>query len=190
MQKTRLNAAHRNLLREFARTNVTAPKEQRANDRAYARAAEHALAIVTKKYPPADMELLAKYKVAVPATKITGAGPDGRFVAFVFGEGAPLLPMNYRSHQSFVFGKTAVAAIEAAQKAKDALDWAVAAKLDRYFALITAARTLEDVIAAWPAAEQCREQITRRNRALVAVSEEDIRFLRRDNAGAAQAMAS
>lgn len=186
--KTRLNQHHRGLLRTFANKGIACPHEQKIRDKAYAKAAKLVSEGASKKFPAADMSILAKYSVAEPDTCLRGGTPDGRFIVFNFDDADPLmpvLPIASCGSRPFAWNIATVEAVESFDKAQHALKKARAEKLEKYRALIMAARTFEEVVAVWPATETLREQIAHQSTALVALSNDVAQFIRTDNAGAA-----
>lgn len=187
MAKTRLNGNHRHLLRQFANDNLSCPAEKKARDRAYAKAAKLVSEIVRKKFPVADMAILSKYEVGAPDACINGTAPDGRFLRFTFDAEdslIPVVPNRYCSTRAMAWTVTATEAIDAFEKANNALDKALEAKRVNYQALINSARTFEEVVSVWPAAEALRDKIGAPSTALVALSDDVAAFIRSDNAGA------
>lgn len=193
MAKTRLNETHRGLLRDFAEGSVASPKVQSLRDKAYAKAARLVSEEVQKRFPPDKMATLAEYGCAAPDFCIRGGAPTGQFLAFRFDAAdalAPMVPAFNCSSRSIPFSARAVEAIEACTKAADTLKKARDEKLTAYRSLIITARTFEDVIAVWPAAEALRDKIVRSSTSLVALSDDVVSFIRADNAGADQPQAS
>ena len=80
MAKTRLLVSAKDSLRQFARQNVAASKEQKALDATYKKAAKLLMPIIEKQFPKADMELLDRYKVARRDTCIRCVNENGRVV--------------------------------------------------------------------------------------------------------------
>lgn len=146
MAKTRLNTHHRNALRRFADENISCPKQDAANAKAYERASRLVREDAEKKYPPADMVTLEKYSAARQDTCINGGNPSGVFVRFQFtdDEHAPLMPSSYCSSRSISFTQKTSDAIDAYEKAKTALETARSEKLTKYRSLIETARYFED----------------------------------------------
>lgn len=189
MAKIRLNQTHREALRRFAREHVACVPEQKARDTTYRKASTGVRRDVEKQFPTTDMEILARYKVAKPDTCIRGGSPSGQFTAFTFDskEDAPFVPDRCCSSRSISFAQSTVTAIEAFEVADAALKKAREAKLAAYEALITSARTFEEVVEIWPAAAALADRIGAPSTAIVALSEDVAALIRNDNAGAAEA---
>lgn len=185
MAKTRLNAHHRDALRRFADEHISCPKEDAANTKAYERASKLVREDAEKKYPPSDMAVLEKYDAAGKDTCINGGNPSGVFVRFQFTEDehAPTMPSRYCSSRSISFTQRAADAIDAYEKAKNALEKARSEKLTKYRSLIETARYYEDVLEVWPAAAVLADRITPAATALVTLSDDVKTFIKSDNAG-------
>lgn len=185
MAKTRLNVGHRDALRHFASTNINCDAEQKARDKAYAKAAKAVRAAVEKRFPVRDMAILEKYSVASPDKCIKGGNPAGAFVRFSFDhkDDGPLCPSRSCGTRSIPFDQATCDAIDSLQKANDVLEKARTAKYAAYKSLVASAVTFEEVLEIWPAAEALRERICARSTALVALSDDIRQFIQTDNAG-------
>jgi NADPH:quinone reductase-like Zn-dependent oxidoreductase len=187
MAKTRLLVSAKDSLRQFARQNVAASKEQKALDATYKKAAKLLMPIIEKQFPKADMELLDRYKVARRDTCIRCVNENGRVVQFNFtSDDAPLLPARYHSSRNFMVTKTCLTAIDDWLLKKDACKKAEQEILSQYFALIEATRYAEEILEIWPAAEPALASYVklRKQKLPVAVSPDTIAFIRKNNAGA------
>lgn len=185
MAKTRLNMNHRDVLRQFAKENISCPKEEAANAKAYEKASRLVREESQKKYPLEDMLVLEKYEVAKRDLCINGGNPTGTYVNFEFlaEADAPLMPKRYCSSRSISFSQKAADAIAAYELTKDALEKARSAKLIKYRSLIETARYFEDVIEVWPAVASLASRITPSATALVTLSDDVREFIKSDNAG-------
>lgn len=191
MAKTRLNKNHRRMLRRRLEDCDMAPKEQKAADKTYARAAALVRADFDKAYPPEDMALLRKYEVARKDQCIRGATSEGRFIGFEFRHDddlTPWAPARYCRSRSIPFNTKTLDAIEKAEVAKDALIKAQKEVRDLYHPLINSVRYFEDVVEVWPAAEQWRSRICGQSTAVSTLSEDAIEKIRKLNLSPAQEM--
>jgi hypothetical protein len=186
MGKTRLNQHHRDILRSFADQVVKCPAEQKARDKAYAKATDGIRRSCEKQFPAADMAVLAKYGVTTSDLNLEGGSPEGKFIRFSFDrdDEAPPRPGHRYNISRISFDAKASQAIEDYDLAAAALKKARDAKLADYKALITAAVTFEDVLDVWPAAAALAEKIRQQQTALVVLSADKIAAIRADNAGA------
>ncbi len=183
--KTRLNNSTRQFL--FARAAEMLPPtdEDAAENDAYAAAAEHVTACVEAVLPPKDMRVLTKYQVAAPDQCIRGCDLDSsRVVQFRYRTEieAPLAPTRYCATRSIPLSADAVAAIDAYEKASSAAAAVRETRLRDYRSLIYAARTFEDVVEVWPAAEAHRDRVCGARTQIVALTDDVIERIKADNA--------
>lgn len=186
MAKTRLLVRAKERLRNFARDNVSTPKEQRAVDRAYAKVARILTPIIEKKYPPATMEILEQCKVARRDRCVRCINENGRVIEFSFKEeDAPLVPNRYCSSRNFKVTKACLDALDDYDLRKGEKKKAEDETLSKYFGLIEASRYAEDIIEVWPAAAPMLSEYfaSQRQNLPAAVSADVIAFIRKDNAG-------
>lgn len=165
MPKLRLNNEHRQKLRRLAKRLVTAPQERvEAVNRAHQEAAALVREYLVAKFPQDDMELLEKYKVAA----------KDYCIKFVWGEkwrmfnfnkeydDVPLIPLAAHTYNVKPYPSTPEIdrALNALEREGQALERASEEVLRPYLSLIEyQARTFEDVVEAWPEAEQIRAEL-------------------------------
>lgn len=185
MAKTRLNMRHREVLRHFASENIVCDVEQKARDKAYAKASKLVRSAVETRFPVRDMEVLKKYSVAEPDKCINGGTPAGNFIRFNFDtdDESPLCPSRYCSSRSISFNQNTVDAIQALEKASNELEKAKSEKYTAYRSLIASCVTFEELIEVWPAAEALRDRICAQSTAVIALSDDLREFIKNDNAG-------
>lgn len=194
MSKTRnkaLNQTDRDRLLTFANSNIACPAEQAVFDAAYLKARAIVLVVVRDKYPPKDMKVLDKYKVARHDTCIRYGARYDSDSAFHFKDDdkdVPLVPgISDCSGRTYEWTAEHRSVLDEYQLAREALKKARKEKFDAYKRLVTGSRTFNDVVAVWPAAEALRDRIvpeTNQQRALAVLSAEAIAMIRADNAGA------
>jgi hypothetical protein len=188
MASIRLNKTHRDVLMTFAKANVSCPDEQSVRDEHYNHAANGVKADVEKRFPAKDMAVLKKYGVAGPDYCINGGTPEGMFLRFDFDREdprAPLVPGRYCSTRSIPFSSETASAIMECDRADEVLAKARKTKMEAYKALIFSARTYEEILDVWPAAAALSDRIGSPSTAVVALSEDVARLIRKDNAGSA-----
>jgi len=185
-----LNKSDRKLLFTFAKSNITCPAEQAAFDAAYDTAKPFVIDAVHKRFPPADMAIMAKYGATREDPCIGFGGfydPDSVF-RFKPGEALPLVPRTTGCGElRYDWSKEALAALNAYVLARQAHRKALDSKIEDYRRLIIGSRTFNDVAAVWPAVEALRTKLipkTPEQRALAVLSEETIARIKADNAGA------
>ncbi len=178
-----ISNALRRALFDFAGKNIVVPVEQAALDRAYAKVAPAIRAEIDKRFPPDDMAVLKKYRVADTdycINKQYGFRDDMKF-DFRFEDAlAPVLPSTRCEDRVFEWtdktAKLLLAYHEAALTHKKARE----AKLEAYRQLVFSASSMKAIIEVWPAAAALAPETTR----LPSLSADAIALIKRDNAGA------
>jgi hypothetical protein len=181
-----LSKSSRERLCQFAKDSIKVPDETKALDMTYNKAAVLIRAEIDKKFPPSDMAILDKYKVAKADYCINNRYGFMDDVKFTFRNDdvrAPLLPNRGCSDRSFEWTEKTKAAIAAYNAAAEVHKKAFDEKLHNYRALIFSSRNFNEVVKAWPAAEQLRPFCSPTN-SLPAIPEKIIFFVQNDNAGA------
>lgn len=185
MAKKRLNQSDRRALTRFASRNIKTEKETRAKEAAYQKACKAVIQDVQKCFPPEEMKILLKYKVASRDDCIKGATPSGQFLGFEFNENdGPLTPNKYCSSRSIPFRQSTAEAIEKFDLAKTTEKDAHRKIMSDYQALINGSRYFEDVVEIWPAADALSESICSQSTALTAIDESAKRRISEMNVGA------
>src|SRR6185437_10270267 len=137
MAKRRMLQWMRERLHAHADKVVMPAVEKRALDAAYKKAAPRVLAIVHKKFPPAEMKVLGKWGSAAVRTEATLQYPTGAVVKFVFLDDEKFdcpQTYEYRSQMYLADGATATA-VDAWLSAKEAFDAERKKRLTAYKAL-------------------------------------------------------
>ena len=187
MAKTKLLVSTKDDLRRFARNNISTPKETKAVKIQYTKIVKQLHPIIAKKYPAEDMEILAKYDKTTNDTCVRVAF-ESQVTGFNFEkEDAVIVPSGYCHNRCYAVTKTLYNMIEDWKLKKDQVKDAKENILREYKAVIQAARNAEDLMEIWPASKTILEpfiasQATNSNLP-VAVSEDTIKFIRKNNAG-------
>lgn len=154
MAKRKLLQWMREQLKEHAAKVVTCSAEKKALDAAYKKAAPLVTAIVTQKFPPAEMKILAKWKSTRNAAEINLSIPDGSVVKFEFQkDDYTQRPDSFEYNRQILLANATVAtAVEKWKTAHDAYTAERKKRLSAYSAMIDGSSTVEDLIAVWPEA--------------------------------------
>ncbi len=186
MSSIKINQDDRVFLRDFARSSIQCPAEEKADKEAYAKAAPLVRRLVEDRYSPKDMKLLAKYEQARNDNCIRLNLTAGGVVEFQFRDPdkGPLVPgpRGYGcTNRIYAAGQHETDAISASLAASAAVQKARSAKLADYNALISASYTLEQIEEVWPAAGAALRP--RKGRALpVILSDEVVARIKADAA--------
>lgn len=154
MAKRRLLQWMREQLSAHANKVVIPVKEKRALEAAYAKAEPLVLAVVAKRYPAADMKVLAKYECASPDARVKLQFPNGVVTEFEFEKDRGPITANTSSYgRIFLTDAKTAEAVEKWETTRD--DYAAERKrrLAAYAVLIAGAGHVEEVIEAWPEAK-------------------------------------
>ena len=174
MATLRLNMSHRDWLSNLARDTTSCPAEAAAVDDTYKVAAPLVRATVEAKYPPEDMQLLAKYDAAEADPCIRLNLTAGGVTQFTFSDddAGPMRPNSggcwRRIYQA---DEATTAAVLAYAVAVEAFNRAIKAKRDDYYALIRHSTKLEEIEGIWPAASGLRATL---NRSVPVVLSDDV----------------
>jgi hypothetical protein len=154
MAKLRLNKEMREALTAFANENVRSTSFSAAVDGAYAKALPLVLAAVAKKYPAADMDVLAKYDLAKPDSCLIGYSGTSQQLRFnCRGADAPTVPSGYCSSRNYSWPDKCASAIEDYNFKVEQANEETRRILRDYHTLIANYQTVEDVLEVWPAAQ-------------------------------------
>lgn len=155
MAKRKLLQWMRDRLMSHAKEVVQPNIEKRALDAAYKKAAPMVAAIVTKKFPPAEMKSLKKWHCCCVCDDPRLQLPNGSIVEFQFdADEAPSRPDQYQyRNQIFLADASTSAAVEKWIAARDAYKVEREKRLVAYRALVDGAGYVEDVIDVWPEAK-------------------------------------
>ncbi len=174
----------------FAQKQIDATEDRSALDNAYANAAEAVSDAVKADNPPADMKVLAKYKLATPDACVPVSTGGSNFEMFTFRNDDKRIPMRPVSNRGcgsrqraplLLEGKAeaAVDAFFAADKARTA---ALKARLADFKALIGGTPSFNALADTWPAVEAMREKIVGTSTALAVLSAEVVDRIKADPA--------
>lgn len=162
MAKYRLNMNDRAFLRNLAAKTVNVEAEQAAADAAYKACAAAVRAAVEKKYPPADMAILAKYDTTRDDRCIRLNLAFGGVAAFNFRNDDtpwPVRPHNYHCSTLYAIDEAATRLYEAYKNTEEALVLKRERVVGDFDKLISYSKTLEEVETVWPGASKLRERI-------------------------------
>lgn len=153
MAKRRLLQWMRERLNGHAEKVVLPAVEKKALDAAYKKAETHVRAAVQKKYPPADMRVLEKYKATNKCCQVNFTFPNGVVTQFSFsGDERPLVPGSAPYREMYLADAATAAAVEKWIAARDAYTAERKKRLEAYRALTLGASHVEDILAVWPEA--------------------------------------
>ncbi|MDE2106388.1 MAG: hypothetical protein KGL39_54735 [Patescibacteria group bacterium] len=161
MARLRLYQGARSQLKTLARKLVGCPAEEATLAAAYEAAAPAVRAIVHRALPPRDMAVYKRYDPAYIDDCIRLRLTSGGVEQFLFDEGTGPLVVHGGGclRRIFLADETETDLVQTWIAARDAHKAALKAKLSDYDALISQAKTLEDVTAIWPEAERLRSEI-------------------------------
>lgn len=154
MAKRKLLQWMRERLEAHANKVVIPAAEMKVLDATYKKAGPLVAAIVSKKFPPAEMKVLAKWKATHDVCSAKLQLPNGSVVQFSFREEArPVCPDTYEYRQQiYLVDASTAAAVEKWIDAKEVYDAERKKRLAAYRALALGASYVEDVIEVWPEA--------------------------------------
>lgn len=188
MAKKVLNKGHREALESLAHKLVIETQDRAALDAAYEACANMVKGLVEAKFPPADMAVLKKYDQAYPDGCIYISAGWGGYERFNFRDGDERVPMRpgdrygCNSRNPYLLNDEQTALYDAFKFADREHSDAIKTRYADYRALIQSARTFEELVEVWPAAEQLRERICGQSRAIAVMSEEVVARIKADPA--------
>jgi hypothetical protein len=181
-----LNTSHRTILISLAEKLVRQTQEADALDVAYNACADVVSSVTVKKFPPKDMAILARYNMARPDSCVYISTGGSNYERFSFRADDARIPMRptggCNSHSPHLLSEDQEKIWDAYVVASKADKAAVAQRLGDFKTLISAARTFEELVALWPAAEELRERICGTFRALAVMSDEVLSRIKADPA--------
>lgn len=182
----RLSEANRNQLVRFAKQQIAATHDTEELDAAYEVAADAISCACVANFPPRDMKVLAKYKMASPdqCLYVSPEG-NGRYEYFEFRDNdkrIPLRPTQGCRNQPILIEGDAAKAWETYDRLKAADKEARDTRLNDFRALIQNATSFNGLAEVWPAIEVLREEIVGTSFALSTFSEETMARIKADPA--------
>lgn len=185
MTKTRLNNAHRDLLSAYGHERIAGLIDRSEEKAFYAQLLDSANQAIRKRYPEEDMAILRRYDAAHIDRCVRFQFPSGRVDGFYFPyEETALADLPYRrsctTDAAYPVEAATEAALDGYQKTHAANDKEQQKRISVFDALIRAARTLEEVMEAIDVPPEVQERLGRKTTALVALSTDDLKRLRRD----------
>lgn len=154
MAKRRLLQWMRDRLASHAEKVVIPTREKRVLDAAYKKAESLVLGAVAKRYPVADMKVLAKYECSSQEGTVKLQFPNGVVTEFEFEEGrGPATPKNRSYSRMYLTDAATAAAVDKWEAARGEYTEERKKRLTAYGALIAGAGYVEDVTEVWPEAK-------------------------------------
>lgn len=173
----RLSDRDRSVLYRFAERQIAATQDRTELDAAYERAADAVHAEVTRRWPPNEMKVLAKYDCASPDQCLYVSSPDQSFSydEFRFRDGDKRIakrPDRNCRRQPIALDGEGGAAFAAYQALKKADEAQVKARLNDFKALIYNTANFNALAEGWPAVEAMRAEIVGSGASLSVLSDE------------------
>lgn len=155
MAKRRMLQWMRDRLISHADKVVLPAIEKKALDAAYKKAVPRVVAVVEKKFPPADMKILMKWGCTTDCGAAKVQYPTGVVTEFKFQDGdKPQCVGGYEyRNQMYLVDATTAAAVDAWRAAHEAFETERKRRLVAYGALINGASNVEDLTDVWPEAK-------------------------------------
>jgi len=187
----RLNKDDRRWLRNFANNQIQTPKETEAEEEAYQALVPEVMKAVLKRYPRADMDVLAKYDQTTLTGQFYMNSWSSEFMFELrpadFDELKPRIPSGYGSYRVIQADEPLMKLFNTWLLASRAKKKAFDTKQRQYHTVIDTCSTYNELAAIWPALEKHRERFvpaaTVAPTALTILGAETINFIQNDNAG-------
>ncbi len=185
MAKTRMNSAHREVLRDFAHKKVEESINRKSEITAYAKILAETNTLLRKKYPEKDMEVLRKYKLECQYTSFRYSLPSGRVDGFTFEKelGWPCdtpKQNNWSDTAVLVVSAAFEKAFDEHNKAKHANDELLTQKKRDCNTLINFAKYVEDVLEVIKVPKEIEAKLVAKSTALVALSPDVLARIQKD----------
>ena len=187
----RLNKDDRRWLKNFAAKQIETPKETEAEEEAYQALLPEVIRAVLKRYPVADMDILAKYDMTTLSSQFYMNAWSSEYMFELrpadFDELNPRIPSGYGSWRVLLVDDAVTKLFNTWFLAYRAKKLAYEKKLDQYGMVIQSCNTYNEIATIWPALEKHRERFipaaTVAPTALTILGAETINFIQNDNAG-------
>ena len=184
MTKIRLNNNHRDILRAYGQEKTTAMIDRTKEKAFYAKLIEGANEAIRTRFPEEHMTILRLYNLTHVDRCLRFQFPSSRVDGFYFKADDAIADMPYRrdcsSNQAFAVNQAFESAYDQYAKLHQENQKKKMDKYRAFVSLITAAKTLEDVLEVIDLPIELQEQLGRKCTALVALSEESLKALRKD----------
>ena len=186
MTKIRLNKTHRDILTAYGQGKIADLIDRKKEKALYAALIEGTNKAIRVKYPEEHMAVLRLYKLARFDRCVKYQFPSGRVDGFTFQyEDEKLLadlPSRSGCFDSAVYpvDKKFKAAYDDYAKVKKVNDEERAKKNANLYSLIESAKTLDDVMDVIDLPKEILERLGRKSTALVALSSDTLKSLKRD----------
>ena len=182
----RLSQSDREVLYKFAQKQVEATENSAALDAAYDAAAQVVHDVLIEKYPQKDMKVLERYGVAQADDCIYVTRSQYDYDRFCFRADDKRIPLrpagNCNRGKPFILEGDARQAYDQYRDAEKAHNAALKQRLADYHALVYGARTFNEVVEVWAAADVLRGAIVGTATALRVLSDDVVARIQRDAA--------
>lgn len=187
--KTRMNNAHRDVLREFAHKKIVEVVDRKLEDKLYAKLITKTNSVIRKKYPEKDIEVLRKYELTRVDTCLVFQFPSGRVGGITFEEEEAedkIAEMPYtrgcnsRAGEAFAVDSEIEELIEQYTKERDKNREIISNKRKDCNTLINFAKYVEDVLEVIKVPKEIETRLTAKSTALVALTPEVIGRIQAD----------
>jgi hypothetical protein len=187
----RLNKDDRRWLKNFAATQIETPKETEAEEEAYQALLPEVVKAVLKRYPKADMDVMAKYDATTLTTQFYMNSWSSEFQFNLrdsdCNELQLRIPSGYGSWKVLMADKPLMDLFNTWLLASRAKRKAYDEKLRQYQTVIESCNTFNEIATIWPALEKHRTRFVPPAQvaptALTILGAETINFIQNDNAG-------
>lgn len=180
MAKTRLSKATKNALVRYVEDNCTPAKEHAVLIRTYKKALKAIIPLINKQYPPEEMKILKKYKIAGENSTIRIRFHNGHVTEFLFmGKDAMILPPFFKTMLVVGPGRT-TALLGEYEEASIAFEDERRRRIRAYHELLRPAKYLEDITNIWPEAEKIVSGLKKPQLPAVVISSETKHVIRVD----------
>jgi hypothetical protein len=184
--KTRMNNAHREVLREFAYKKITEVVDLKQEQKLYEKLVKHINAAIRKRYPEKDIEVLGRYKLTDNCYNFLFQYPSGQVTGFTCSvdEKYPISEIahrrKYSSEPAFPMTQEFENLLQEYGKVHEENIKIINQKKIDCNTLINFAKYVEDVIEVIKVPDEVRKRLCARSTALVALTPEVIERIQKD----------
>lgn len=188
MAKTRMNSAHRSVLKDFAMKKIEDVVDRKPEQKLYKKMVAQTNSALRKKYPEKDMDVLRKYQLTQRDNCVRYVFPSGRIEGFDFQEAREELVeipytrgcTSYNSKDIYPMPQEFEAMLDEYNKLKDASEKIISQKRRDCNSLIEYAKYVEDVLEVIKIPKEIEDNLTAKSTALVALSPDVIERIQAD----------
>lgn len=185
MPKIRLTNAHRDTLRKYGQEKIATLIDRKKEQALYAKLLDGANKTIRTKYPEVDMVVIRKHGLATIDYCLKFQFPSGRVDGFRFDGDSKVNDIPYNracAYQGRVYPVDAAFEISYDDYGllKKANDDEQSKRLASFYALVDAAKTLEDVLEVIDLPADVQERLGKKSQALVALSPDTLKSLKKD----------